>query len=287
MKILITLLFSFMMAFAVVPAKDVVLDLDDMFTDLEDIIEEGDGFPIDSTRWAFIIAVEEYENTDEVIYSENSGEMFELLANKRLGVSERNTYSLIDEKATTARIIDSLETLVTNVKKGDTIFFYYSGHGVPVPEENNEPYILPIDKSINNLSKAKELKLSNIYKKLASSKASKVVAFVDSCFSGATDKVSVFKGVAAPRLIAKNVEVDKAKMSVMTAGSDKQFSNMYSDKKHRLFSYFLIEGIADKNYRDMDRLFDYVKQNVATTSKGFGELYKQVPTMNGNSDIGF
>ncbi len=146
---------------------------------------------------------------------------------------------------------------------------------------------MPIDKAINNLSKSKELKLSNIYKKLASSKASQVVAFVDSCFSGATDKVSVFKGVAAPRLVAKNVEVDRSKMSVVTAGSDKQFSNMYKEKQQRLFSYYLMKGIAEKEYRDLDSLYDYVRYNVAKTSKGFGDLYKQVPTINGNSDIKF
>jgi len=280
MKVLLSLLISFTMAFAIMPARYNV-------NDLEDFIDEAEVFPIDSTRWAFIIAVEEYENTDEVVYSQNSGEMFELLANKQLGVSERKTYSLINEKATTARILDKLEQLVNNVKEGDTIFFYYSGHGVPVPEESNEPYILPIDKSINNLSKTKDLKLSNIYKKLAASKASKVIAFVDSCFSGATDKVSVFKGVAAPRLVAKNIEVDKSKMIVMTAGSDKQFSNMYKKKKQRLFSYFLMKGIANKKYRDLDKLFDYVKYNVAVTSREFGELYKQVPTIKGNRDLRF
>ena len=280
MKILISLMLSFAILLAIVPAKYNV-------SDLEDKIEDAEPFPIDHTRWALIIAVEEYENTDEVAYSKNSGEMFELLANKQLGVSERNTYALIDDRATTSRILDNLDQLIKNVKKGDTIFFYYSGHGVPVPEENNEPYILPIDKSINNLSKAKELKLSNIYKKLASSKADKIIAFVDSCFSGATDKVSVFKGVAAPRLVAKDIQIDKSKMSVMTAGSDKQFSNMYKKQQQRLFSYFLMDGIADKKYRDLDKLFDYVRYNVASTSEGFGSLYKQVPTIKGTSNIGF
>lgn len=281
MKVVISLILSFIMAYAIMPAK--YIDV----SDLQGIIEDVEEQPIDSRRWAFIIAVEEYETADEVIYSESSGEMFELLANRVLGVSERNTYALIDEKATSARIVDKLDQLVKNVKKGDTIFFYYSGHGVPVPSENNEPYILPIDKSIGNLSKSKELKLSNIYKKLASSKASKVVAFVDSCFSGATDKVSVFKGVAAPRLVAKNIEVDRSKMSVVTAGSDKQFSNMYKEKQQRLFSYYLMKGIAEKEYRDLDSLYDYVRYNVAKTSKGFGDLYKQVPTINGNSDLKF
>ena len=280
MKIIFSLMLSFAMAFAIIPAKYSSYNLLDNIEDLE-------AYPIDSKNWALIIAIEDYETTDEVIYSELSGETFEALAHKRLGVSERNTYSLINEKATTSRILDQLDRVVQNVKEGDTIFFYYSGHGVPIPEENNEPYILPIDKSLNNLSRKKELKLSNIYKKLASSKATKVIAFVDSCFSGATDKVSVFKGVAAPRLKAKSVEIDKSKMTVITAGSGQQFSNMYKEKRQRLFSYFLIQGIAKKNYRDVGKLFEYIQHNVAVTSKSFGDLYKQVPTLNGTSNIEF
>ena len=284
MKIIISMIFSFILVYAIMPAKYAnYMDV----SELEEIIDDAKEKPIDSRRWAFIIAIEEYENAEEVAYAKSSGEMFELLANKVLGVSERNTYVLIDEKATSARIVDQLDQLVQNVEEGDTIFFYYSGHGVPIPYQNNEPYILPIDKSISNLSHSKELKLSNIYKKLASSKASHIVAFVDSCFSGATDNVSVFKGVAAPRLVAKNVVVDRSKMSVITAGSGKQFSNMYKEKKSRLFSYFLIKGIAEEEYRDLDSLYDYVRYNVAKTSKSFGDLYKQVPTIDGNSNLKF
>lgn len=282
MKILISLVLIYTMSFAIMPSK-----FSSRSEHLNGLIEDSEQAPIDAKRWAFIVAVEEYENTDEVKYSQNSGESFELLANHSLGVSQRRTYSLIDERATTSRILDSLDALIKNVKKGDTIFFYYSGHGVPVPEENNEPYILPIDKSVANLSKYKELKLSSIYKKLSNSKASHIIAFVDSCFSGATDKKSVFKGVAAPRLKAKNVSIDKNKMSIITAGGGKQFSNMYEENEHRLFSYFIMEGIAKKNYRDVNKLFDYVRYKVSSTSENFGTLYKQVPTISGNSNIEF
>ena len=282
MNLLILFFMTMTSVLGIVPAK-YKTTAEKFYTELE----QSKAYPVNPKHWAFIVAIEDYESTDPVMYSKNSGEMFKLLAQKRLRVGERRTYTLINEKATTGRIVDSLEQLVANVSEGDTIFFYYSGHGVPMPEENNEPYILPVDKVPTNLSTTPALKLSNIYKKLANSKATKIIAFVDSCFSGATDKVSVFKGAAATRLVAKRVKVDENKMSVMTAGKDKQFSNMYKVKGHRLFSYFLIKGVMQENLRDMSTLFRYVKERVKSVSFDIGDAFIQTPTLRGNYNLVF
>lgn len=47
---------------------------------------------------------------------------------------------------TVGAIKDKLRLLRSNVKKGDEIFFYYNGHGIPGAQNNNEPYILASDK---------------------------------------------------------------------------------------------------------------------------------------------
>lgn len=272
---------------AIVPAKnrtsDSVSNVDPLYKELV----QTKAYPKNPRNWAFIVAVENYDETDPVRYSRNSGMLFKLMAEKRLGVGSRRMYALIGTQASTGRIIDKLDQLVSNVTEGDTIFFYYSGHGVPIPEENNEPYILPKDKVPSNLSRTPDLKLSNIYKKLANSDASKVIAFVDSCFSGATDQKSLFKGAASPRLRAKKVSVDQAKMSVLTAGKDKQFSNMFERKKHRLFSYYLMKGIIENNLRDVESLHKYVKRKVHNESFEMGDAFIQIPTISGNSNIHF
>jgi len=126
--------------------------------------------------------------------------------------------------------------------------------------------------------------LKNIYKQLSDSKASKVVAFVDSCFSGATDGVSIIKGVAGSRLAPKKVIFDKSKMVVLTAGQKKQYSNMYQEKGHRMFSYFVMRSLL-AGKKDINMLYKEVSCKTSEASNELGALKKQEPTLDGNIKI--
>ena len=58
----------------------------------------------------------------------------------------------------------SMKRLLRQVKSGDTIYFYYNGHGIPVPSQKNEPYLLPNDVEPEFASDDKFFKMKNIYK---------------------------------------------------------------------------------------------------------------------------
>ena len=180
-------------------------------------------------KWLFIIAVENYDETDPVSFSKNSAELFKETAQKVFGVKNRNTYALIENDATSGKIKDKFQRLIDNVKEGDIIYFYYSGHGVPVPK-TEESFILPKDKIVDYIYKESEFNLSNIYKKLSDSKAEKIFAFIDACFSGKTDNIPLFKGVAPGLIKTKKINFNKKKMVVITAGKDNQFSNSFDEK---------------------------------------------------------
>jgi uncharacterized caspase-like protein len=171
--------------------------------------------------------------------------------------------------------------MLAHVKVGDTIYFYYSGHGVPVASQHNAPYLLAQDMSPEYVVDDAQFKLQNIYKSLSASKASKVIAIVDSCFSGGTDNQALFKGVAASRLAPKKVTFNKNKMLVISAGSGTQYSNKYDEKSNRLFTYYVMRGLI-KNNTDAQRLYDYVKSNVQEKSYEMGASYEQVPVYDGN-----
>jgi hypothetical protein len=251
--------------------------------DIPNLIQNYKAVKEINRNWLISIGIEDYENTDDIKFSKRSTENFVKVAQKTFGISERNSYTFIDSKATSGAIKDNLAMLLKNVKKGDTIYFYYSGHGIPVLPDN-EPYILPKDKIPEMISKDKFFKLSNIYKLLSDSKATKVVAFVDSCFSGATDGKSVIKGVAASRLVPKKVSFDKSKMVVLTAGKDKQYSNMYEEKGHRLFSYFLMKSLL-KGKTNIDDIYKEVYTNVKDESYKMGDMKIQEPTIEGNKKL--
>ena len=251
--------------------------------DLAPLVKSLKQAPLDPKKWLFAIAVEKYDEADPVIYATNSANSFISVMQKRLGIDERHTYAFIDEKATSAKIKDNLERMLSNVKEGDQLYFYYSGHGIPLEEE---AYILPKDKVVDFVSKEKEFMVRNIYKQLSDSKASKIVTFMDSCFSGSTDGISNVKGVAAGLFRSKKVEFDKEKMVVLTAGTSKQFSNAYSEKGNRLFSYYLTKALATKENLDIDTLYADVYANVKEESLKMGDIKRQEPQIEGNRAIG-
>ena len=254
--------------------------------DLDKMLEASEQIAEDNTKWAFIVGIEKYEFTDNIVYSTRSADMFEKVAIKRLGVKPSHIYSLKNEDATSSKIKTSMKRLLRNVAKGDTIYFYYNGHGVPVPQLDNEPFMLASDVDLEFVQDDKYFSLQNIYKTLSTSNADKVIAFVDSCFSGATDGKAILKGVAATRVKPKTVEFDKEKMAVITAGKGRQFSNGYDKKGHRLFSYFLLKDLIE-GQDDVKTLFKSTYSNTKETSfEVYGDLRVQEPTIEGNFRLG-
>ena len=253
--------------------------------DISERLENVKQVSIDNTKWLFVIGVEEYDSIDPVAYASNSAKTFVTVMQKTQGISERNSYILIDDRATSGRIKSDMAKLLENVKEGDTIYFYYSGHGIPVIP-SKDPYILPKDMTPAIVGLEEDFKLENIYKKLASSNAAKVIAIVDSCFSGSTDGKSLFKGVAASRLVAKKTKVDEAKMVVVTAGGGEEFSNMYKSKEHRLFSYFVMDALIDGK-TDIESMYKSTFKNVKDVSFKMGDQFIQRPTIEGNSKLSF
>lgn len=264
-------------SWAIVPTHDVADDVDDELLKQAELAKKEQ---IDPTRWLFVIGVGKYDAADDVVYSERSATAFETIARKKLGISARRTVSLIGDQASSGRIRDRLYQLVDEVKQGDTIYFYYSGHGIP-NIKTREAYILPKDRTPNSIVRDDFFKLENIYKQLNDSAAGKVVAIVDSCFSGSTDNKSLYEGVAAARLKPKKVKLNETKMVVITAGKDDQFSNMYKEKRHRAFSYFVMKSILNdvKNIKEMYR---FVKENVEEVTYELGNVYLQTPTIEGD-----
>ncbi len=250
------------------------------FDDIAQLLKDTQAKNKDSTKWLFVVGIENYEFTNSVPYSSNSAKGFVSVMQKRLGILDENTRVLINGDATSAKIDYKLQDMLRHLNEGDTIYFYYSGHGIPVPSQDNAPYMLAQDMNPAYLSDER-FKLQNIYKSLSNSKASKIIAFVDSCFSGGTDNQTLIQGVAATRIKPKRVSFDTTKMVVISAGSGTQYSNKYDEKSNRLFSYFVMKGLLSNN-TNTQRLYDYVKSSVQEKSYEMGSSYEQVPVYDGN-----
>lgn len=235
-------------------------------------------------NWLFVVAVENYRNADRVVYSKNSGQLIVQAFQKRFGISARNTYALIDEDATAGAIKDQLAQMLRNIKPGAKIYFYYSGHGIPEPT-TQEAYILPRDKVVDFIAQEGDMKLAGVYRKMTDSPAAEVFAFVDSCFSGRTDNVPNYKGVAPGLLRVRDVAIDPEKISIMTAGKNSQFSNAYEQKHHRMFSYYLLKSLVKPRPASVgiQDIFEEVAVGVRNTSSKLGDAYLQEPQLYGNA----
>jgi len=252
--------------------------------DIPSLLAKSKAEKISEHKWLIVIGIENYQFTDDVLYAKRSAELFVKVTQKKLGIKPRNSLVLINQQASSGAIKDHLKLFLANIPKDDQLYFYYSGHGIPDPSNNNEPYILPIDKIPGYVTSDKSLQLTNIYNQLTQSKAKSIVAWIDSCFSGSTDGKSVLKGVASARLVPKQVDFNQRKMAVLTAGRKNQFSNMYQERGNRLFSYYIMKALLEDR-KNINTLFQSVAVNVKDQSKKIGLLYIQEPTLIGNKVI--
>ncbi len=250
--------------------------------DLERALKKSPKVEQSSKKWAFVIGVEDYVFTEKITYAKRSAELYAKVLTKTQGVPRNHITLLLNERATGNIIKNSLKSMLRKVKEGDTIYFYYNGHGIPVPSEKNEPYMLASDMSVEFVQDDKFFALKNVYKMLTDSKADNVVAVVDSCFTGATDGKVLLKGVAAARLIPKKVGFNQEKMSIITAGQKRQYSNGYDKKGHRLFSYYVMKDLIGGK-ADMSALYNSVYNQTKNTSfELYGDLRVQEPSIDGN-----
>ncbi len=250
--------------------------------ELTALLSSAAAVPKNPKTWLLAIAVEKYDSTSPVVYSAKSGEMFVATAEKMLGIPKENVIFLKDDKATTGAVKDAVLKVSERAEPGDTIYFYYSGHGIPDPS-SSEAFILPKDKAVEYVSKEPDLKMRQIYQTLEKSKAAKVVAIVDACFSGMTDGAAIYKGVAAGNLKTK-AYAPSSKMVILTAGRDNQFSNSFDEKKYRMFSYYLVKSLLDGRKELLD-IYQDVRLKVKDESRKKGGSYEQEPQMIGNGNL--
>lgn len=256
--------------------------------DLMELVEQADAVPENPNHYLFAIGIEAYLDAPDVPFAERSTDMFRRVANKKLGVpdTDRHMTVLTGRNATIGQIDSRLGNMLARMREDDVLFFYYSGHGVPARTGDNA-YILAQDASPASYERFDQFSLNALYQRLGASRAQKVVGFIDACFSGQVNRDQlVFEGVApAGRLMRGDASptILPGSLTLLTAGTDEQFSNAYFERQHRLFTYWLMKGLL-KNQRG-ESLKKYVRSNVEATSLELGQAYHQTPVQFGQKNL--
>ena len=244
---------------------------------------------IDPGRWAVIIGIEQYRKAPPAKFAVRDALAMREYATKVLGVPSNQIHLLLDEKATKAELQVLLEDqLLRNVGSEDTVFVYFAGHGIPSAKDRI-PYLLPADgdpQSLRHSAYAAE----DLYAALAKLDASRVVVFLDACFSGNIARQGqleqILEGTRPARLIGEGPVLEAPNLAVFSAARNDQVSNAYPEKAHGLFTYFLLNGLkgeADLNQDDelrLTELAEYLQNNVSlTANRHFGQELAQTPSV--------
>jgi len=227
-----------------------------------------------SDALAIIFGIEKYKGVSNVTFAKRDAALVKEYFSKTLGIPEARIYFKTDSdvgKAEFDKVFSKGGWLDKRVKEDlSDVYIYYSGHGAP-DLTNNAAYLIPYDGDPNYASQTGYC-IDYLYNNLSDLKARNVTIFLDACFSGANRENEMLLADARPVFI-EAVKPDIAKnITVFAAAGAKQISSGWPEKKHGLFSYFMLKGLkgaadSDNNNKlTIRELANYIKSNVTETA---------------------
>jgi len=234
--------------------------------------------------YGVIIGNENYFYEENTRFSINDATVFHEYCVRTLGIPASNL--LLRRDATYGDMLNSMQFLrnAASARNGKIrIIFYFSGHGMSDIKDNTM-YLLPVDCSSNTLAAA--LKAETLYKELSDMKALSATVFLDACFSGKSST-----GLLAALVDGRGIEIVPRESSllgnlvVFSATTDAEIAYPYEDKRHGMFTYFLLKKLqanrGDVTYSD---LANFIINNVKSYSFDINRQ-PQTPKVRGSHDI--
>jgi hypothetical protein len=216
---------------------------------------------------AIVFGIESYKNVPGVSFAKRDAEWMKKYFENVLGIPKNRIHYKTDSDASLAEFNVAFGGwLKKRLKDDSNIFIYYAGHGAPDMKEN-KAYLIPYDGNPNYASDT-GFEMDALYEQLGNLGAASVTVFLDACFSGANRDNEMLLADARPVFMEVDATMS-ANVTVFSASGGKEISSAWPEKKHGLFSYFLMKGMrgdADANGDQqitVGELGDYVKENVS------------------------
>ena len=218
----------------------------------------------DFNTFVLIISNENYKYEQHVPFALNDGSIFRFYCEKTLGISTDNIKFLPD--ATLNDMQTQLWLLGKKMKafEGEArTIFYYSGHGMPADDGENA-YLLPIDG--NSAIPKSGFSTKELYQQLGEMPSRQTIVLLDACFSGARRDGQMLASSRGVAIKAKQEPV-KGNMVVFSAAQGNETAYPFKEKKHGLFTYFILELLQQKGgHVSLGEMCDYVTKQVSRTS---------------------
>ena len=238
-------------------------------------------------RIALIVGVSKYADPSlDLEYADDDARaLYELVTSPALGPAAfdpSNVRLLIDEEATAANINTGLRGFLQQATENDFVLFYFAGHGMPDPNRLRDLYLLAHDTEAENIA-GTGLLMRHVREAIASIRARDVVILTDACHSA---------GMGAPKSIRSltvnpihEVFLDKMRhssggLAILTASEAAQVSYEKSERRHGIFTHYLLEGLRGAADEDRDRIvtlgevMEFVRDRVKQETGG-----RQIPAI--------
>lgn len=234
----------------------------------------------------FVVIVdnENYRQLAKVPFALNDGRIFAEYCTRTFGIPVDNVMRY--DNATYGMMLEAL-TRLGNIAKaygGDIdVIFYYSGHGAP-SEADRKAYLVPVD--AYTVQPQGCCSLEHLYAQLGSMGARKVLCLIDACFSGnaksdGNELLSSVRGLG----IETQDDVPSGNTVVMTASHGEQTAMPFREKRHGMFTYFMLKKLQLTGGRvTLGELFDYVEAEVRKASAVKANRM-QTPTVTVSGDM--
>ncbi|MDP7272582.1 MAG: caspase family protein, partial [Candidatus Marinimicrobia bacterium] len=219
---------------------------------------------------AVVFGIESYKNVPGVSFAKRDAEWMKKYFENVLGIPKNRIYHKTDSdvgQAEFSKVFSEDGWLDKRVEEGKSnLYIYYAGHGAP-DLKKNKAYLIPYDGDPNYASQT-GYEMDALYEQLGNLGAASVTVFLDACFSGANRDNEMLLANARPVFMEVDASMS-GNVTVFSAAGGKEISSAWPEKKHGLFSYYLMKGMrgdADANNDNqitVGELGDYVKENVS------------------------
>lgn len=196
---------------------------------------------------AVVIGNKDYLKTKSVDFSINDARSVRNYLIKSLGYKEGNIFMVENATQTDFRTFFGVAgnhkgKLFNTVKKNvSDVFIFYAGHGAPGLKDQSG-YFVPVECDPQYVELG-GYPLEVFYENLSKIPAKSFTIMLDACFSGAT----IFENISPIIIQMKNPVMSLNNGIVITSSSGSQVSSWYNEKKHGMFTYFLLKGIHNRN----------------------------------------
>ena len=224
------------------------------------------------TRYAFLIGCEEYNNFANIAFCEADVELIQETLLDYCDYEYKNMQRIFQYKGCDDSpniIYSKLQEMIDNTEKGDSILFYFAGHGA---KEDEKGYLLLADSKANDFQKT-ALDLAKINELLRKSNID-CFMILDACHSGIFTRNAFISSVS-------DIISDTGCVTLASCSANEE-SYSYQEMEQGVFTYYLCEEIKKISFGE-PIFIENLKMKVCKSVIEWGKknCKIQTPTLNG------